>query len=98
MIESDHRKDSLQVNQPILCMGLTQWLEQRRICLLIPIRQIKAYICTAKSTVQVTHSHNPFFSQENSLQLFVLNKKTKIFRVEGKYPNTCLILFNNPYL
>lgn len=29
----DHRKDSLQVNQPIPCMGLTQWLEQRHIWL-----------------------------------------------------------------
>lgn len=62
MIGSDHRKDSLQVNQPILCMGLTQWLEQRHIWLLIPMWRIRAYIRTAKSIVQVTHSHNPFFS------------------------------------
>jgi len=33
----DHRKDSLQVNQPIPCMGLTQWLEQRHIWLWIPM-------------------------------------------------------------
>ncbi|WZZ33225.1 hypothetical protein YC2023_016626 [Brassica napus] len=33
----DHRKDSLQVNQPIPCMGLTQWLEQRHIWLGIPM-------------------------------------------------------------
>ena len=35
MIKSDHRKDSLQVNQPILCMGLTRWLEQRHIYLVV---------------------------------------------------------------
>lgn len=29
----DHRKDSLQVNQPIPCRGLTQRLEQRHIWL-----------------------------------------------------------------
>lgn len=29
----DHRKDSFQVNQPIPCMRLTQWLEQRHIWL-----------------------------------------------------------------
>ena len=33
MIRTDHRKDSLQANQPILCIGLTQWLEQRHIWL-----------------------------------------------------------------
>lgn len=57
---SDHRKDSLQANRPILCMGLTRWLEQRHIWLWILMWQIKAYICTAQLIVQVTHSHNPF--------------------------------------
>jgi hypothetical protein len=29
--DSDRIIDSLQVNQPILCMALTRWLEQRHI-------------------------------------------------------------------
>jgi len=31
MIESDHRKDSLQANRPILRRGLARWLEKRHI-------------------------------------------------------------------
>lgn len=58
MIRSDHRKESLQVNQPIFCIGLTRRLEQRHIWLWIPMWQ--TYIYTDQSIVQVTHSHNPF--------------------------------------
>lgn len=31
MIESDHRKDSLQAYRPTLCRGFARWLEQRHI-------------------------------------------------------------------
>lgn len=41
MIESDHRKDSLQANRPILCRGLARWLEQRHIEFTIQMWQIR---------------------------------------------------------
>ena len=41
MFESDHRKESLQMNRPILCRGLARWLEQRHILLQIEMWQIR---------------------------------------------------------
>lgn len=77
MIESDHRKESLQANRPILCRGLARWLEQRHIVIANSnvADKKKSSICAVQSIVQVTHSHNPFiFSSENPLQLFVYVK------------------------
>ena len=71
MMESDHRKDSLQANQPMPHIGLMRRLEQRHIWLGIPMWQASVYI--DKSIVQVTHSHNPFSLQRipfNSPYLF----------------------------
>ena len=63
MMESDHRKDSLQANQPILCRDLRGgWNKKTHFIVNSNVAdKIKSYICTAQSIVQVTHSHNPFF-------------------------------------